>query len=105
MKELTVFAKERQTKDGKTFYGYLAKITNKEGEEITVAVKFRQPCPMPNPKTCPMNIVLEKEDCNLDIRKYVREDTGEEVLSRTLWVTEWEEGTPYVDTSLDDYDF
>ena len=40
--ELTIFAKKRQSNDGRPFFTYLSTLTRKDGEEIKVQVKFRQ---------------------------------------------------------------
>lgn len=110
--ELTIFAKKRTSKDGKVFFNFLTRIKNKRtGEEEVMAVRFRDPCPVPNAATCPMNIVVDKADCNIAIRsnnrKVVDKDTGEvtekEGVTKTLWVTAWEHGAVYVDHSTDDY--
>ena len=102
--EITIFAKKRTTADGKPFYGYLSTLTRKDGTKQTVSVKFRDECGNPKPEKCPMNIVFNKGAANLATREFVREDTGEVGTSFTLWVSAWEPGTPYVDTSLDDFE-
>lgn len=102
--EITVFAKKRTTSDGKPFYGYLSTLTRKDGRKQTVSVKFRDECGNPKPEKCPMNIKFSKTAANLSIREFVREDSGEVGESYTLWVSAWEQGTPYVDTSLDDFE-
>ena len=102
--ELTIFAKKRTSADGKKFYTYLTTMTKKDGTEQTVAVKFREECGGPKPDKCPINIVVDKRFANLSHRDFVREDTGEAGTSHTLWVSEWQEGKAYVDTSLDEYE-
>jgi len=110
--ELTIFAKKRTTKEGKVFFNFLTRLTNKRtGEVETMAVRFRDPCPVPNAATCPMNIVVDKADCNVAVRNVTRKttdkDTGEvtekEGINKTLWVNAWEHGAAYVDHSTDDY--
>lgn len=102
--EITLFAKERKTQQGKPFWGYLAKLTNKKTGEIeTIGVRFRQDCGQPDPKNCPMNIVIEKGDANISETTYTREDTGENATSKNLWINKWKEGSKYVDHSMDDY--
>lgn len=103
--ELTIFAKKRNTKEGKTFYSYISTLTKKDGTSQTVGVKFRDECGEPKPDNCPCNIVVEKRDANLSRKDFIREDTGEVAESLTLWVKDWKTGSAYVDTSLDDYDF
>ena len=102
--EITIFAKKRTSNDGKTFYSYLTTLIRKDGSDQTVSVRFREEAGKPKPENCPMNIVIDKGDANISKKKYVREDTGEEAFSYNLWVTAWKEGTPYVDTSLDEFD-
>ena len=99
----TIFAKKRTSKDGKVFNSYLTKLTKKDGEEITVQVKFREECG--EPKNCPMNIVYEKHDANYTEKKetYVDPKTQEEkeTVRRVLWISNWTQGEPYVDDSMD----
>lgn len=103
--ETTIFAKKRTTKDGKTFYQYLTTLEKKDGTTETVRVAFRDidGNAMPKPETCPRNIRFEKSDANLARTRYTDNETGEQRERKTLWVSKWENGSPYVDTSLDDY--
>ena len=102
-KELTIFAKKRRSADGKkTFVSYLTTLTKKDGTTEKVGVKFREDAG--EPKECPCNILIEKNDANLSVRQYIREDTGEAAEAKTLWVTAWKAGSKYVDHSLDEYD-
>ena len=101
--EITIFAKKREAKDGRKFTSYLATLTKKDGEKQTVAVKFREEGGKPDAKDCPMNIVADKKNLNMAERNYVDPETGEVRISYTLWVSEWKQGTPYVDHSMDDY--
>lgn len=102
--EITVFAKKRKTSDGKSFFGYISTLTRKDGESITVSVKFRDDCGAPKPEKCPVNIEFDKKHANLSSREYIREDSGEIATSYTLWVNEWKQGAEYVDKSLDDFE-
>lgn len=102
--EIAIYAKKRTTKDGKLFYSYLSNLTRKDGTTQTVAVKFRDECGSPKPEECPMNIEVEKEHMNLATSVFTREDTGEPATSYKLWVSAWKPGSPWVDTSLDDFD-
>lgn len=102
--EITVYAKKRTTIEGKTFYSYLATLTRKDGVKLTVSVKFRDEAGNPKPEKCPMNIMFNKGDANMSTHEFTREDTGEVGLSHTLWVSRWEEGAPFVDHSLDDFE-
>ena len=109
--ELTIFAKKRQSNDGRPFFTYLSTLTRKDGEEIKVQVKFRQDCGNPKGELCPMNIIVNKADANLSESRYesttTNPDTGEIVIetrkSPVLWVSKWSKGSEYVDKSLDDF--
>lgn len=103
---LTIFAKKRTTKEGKTFYTYISTMTRKDGTELTASVKFRDECGSPKPENCPVNIIVDKENANLSTRTYTREDNGELATSYTLWVSGWELDTinPFVDHSLDEFE-
>lgn len=105
--EITIFAKKRQSKDGRTFYTYLSTLTKKTtGEQVTVQVKFRQDAGQPDPHACPMNIVFDKADANYTEKlREIENENGEKVTihSNTLWVSKWETGSAYVDTSMDDF--
>jgi len=102
--EKTIFSKTRTSKEGKKFYTYFTTLTKKTGEDVTVQVKFREECGQPDGKACPMNIEVAKEDCNYS-EKTVQYETPEgetkEAVRRVLWISNWKEGTPYVDTSMD----
>ena len=100
--ELTIFAKKKKAKSGKEFYTYLTTLTRKDGTEDMLEVKFREECGAP--KNCPCNIAVEKSDINISKKNITREDTGELIEVRKLWVSAWSEGSPYEDKSLDDYD-
>jgi len=102
--EITIYAKKRTTTDGKTFFSYLSTLTRKNGEKQTVSVKFRDEAGSPKPEKCPMNIKFDKGDANMATREFTREDTGEIGLSYTLWISRWEQGAPFVDHSLDDFE-
>lgn len=102
---LTVFGKKKQTKEGKSFTAFVAKMTKLDGSVLTASVKFREECGQPKLEECPCNIIVNKEDANLAERTYTRADTGEEAVSYTLWVSKWERSSePYVDHSLDDFE-
>lgn len=102
--ELSVFAKKRNTQEGKIFYSYLTTMTKKDGTELTVSLKFRDECGSPKPDNCPLNIIVEKSDANLVSKDFTREETGETGKLYTLWISKWVEGAPYVDHSLDDFE-
>ena len=97
---ITIFAKKRQSNDGRTFYTYLSSLTRKNGDSLKVQVKFRQACGNPRGEDCPMNLILHKEDCNLSENRYTETatspDTGEititDKVNYVLWVSKWEVG-------------
>lgn len=102
--EITVFAKERKTKEGRAFTSYVTKLLNKSTGEIeTMTVKFRQACGSPDAKDCPCNIEIAKSDCNVQEQSYTREDTGETMIGKSLWVNSWAMGSEYIDHSTDEY--
>lgn len=110
--EITLFAKKRNTREGKIFYNFLATLTKKNGEQLVCTVKFREEAGTPKPEQCPMNILVDKTACSLATRKFTRQvtdpETGElsseQGESYTLWVSSWLPGGPYVDHSLDDFE-
>lgn len=102
--EITIYAKKRTTKEGKTFFSYLSTLTRKDGTKQTVSVKFRDDAGNPKPENCPMNIKFDRGAANMTARAFTREDTGETGFSYTLWVSRWEQGAPFVDHSLDDFE-
>lgn len=103
--EITVFAKKRETKDGKSFYSYIATLTKKSGEKLTASIKFREECGNPKADQCPMNIIVDKADANLSEKVIgTNRETGEVLLGHTMWVSKWKPGSKYVDHSLDDYE-
>lgn len=103
--KVTVFGKKKTSRDGKSFIAYVARLTRKDGSELTASVKFREDCGAPKLEDCPMNIEFAKGDANLASRTYVREDTGEEGTAYTLWVSRWDPSAEvYVDHSLDDFE-
>lgn len=101
--EITIYAKKRQTADGKSFYSFLSRLTKKDGEVITVTVKFRESCGIPDGKSCPMNIRFDRKDANYTVKAVELAD-GSPAESRILWISDWEEGSPYVDNSMDEFE-
>ena len=100
--EITIFAKKRTTKEGKSFYNYLSTLEKKDGTTITVGVKFDEEH-RPAPAECPMNIIVEKTNCNLSTKHGVTSD-GKEWVNNTLWVKDWTKSdNAWVDTSMDDF--
>lgn len=102
--QITIFAKKRQTKEGKSFFTYLSTLTKRNGEEVPIQVKFREDAGQPKGENCPCNIIVEKADANLTRRTYTDSETAEIRESNVLWVSAWKPGDAYVDHSLDDYD-
>lgn len=107
--KVLVFAKKRQTKDGKNFTAYVTKLTKKDGEEVTMSVKFREDCGSPKMEECPCYILVDKVNANMTTKKHeiTDEESGEirEVVNNTLWVSAWDMSPEkYVDTSLDEFE-
>lgn len=103
-----IFAKKRKTSEGKEFFGYIATITNKDGEESTIGVKFKDECGNPKPEACPLYIEFDKDDANISKKTETKVDeVGEEskVEYKTLWISKYiVSDEKYVDHSLDDYE-
>ncbi len=107
--KVLVFAKKRQTKDGRNFTAYVTKMSRKDGTELTAGVKFREECGAPTLEECPCYIEVDKKNANLATRnrEIVDEETGEvrDVVQYTLWVSDWDKSSEeYVDHSLDDFE-
>ena len=101
---ITIFTKKRKTKDGKEFNVFVTRLNKKDGTHVVTSVMFPDDN-KPNDKECPMNIDVPKGKMNLSVKTITDETTGKVIESRTLWVKEWSKSkTPYVDTSLDDFD-
>lgn len=100
--EITVFAKNATSKDGRKFVRFITRLTRKStGETFTSSVKFREDAGVPT--VCPCNIVIDKKDANLQAHSYTTND-GEEAIGYTLWVSKWTmSDIPYEDHSLDDF--
>lgn len=101
--EITIFAKNCRSKDGRNFVKYVARLTKKDGTKIPAQVKIPEE-KRPYPAECPMNIIIEKGKANLSEKHYVNESTGEMHTRYELWVSDYTKGKPYVDHSLDDFD-
>ena len=106
--KVTIFAQKKQTKEGKTFYTYLATLTKKDGSEDKVEAKFREECGAPDPKKCPLIIEVDKSDANISEKEETYTDeVGEEkkVTRRRLWISKYSESEEkFVDSSLEDYE-
>lgn len=102
--EICIYAKKRQTRDGKkSFFSYLTTLKKSDGSPCTCAVKFAQPAGDPDPLECPMNIIIRKEDCNMVTENYTDNKTGEVKPSFRLWIKDYKPGSPYVDHSMDEF--
>ncbi len=101
--EISIFAKRRQTQDGRQFFQYLTTLPRRDGTDETMRVCFRD-CDPPSPTTCPRNITIEKRTSNISVRRYTDPRTEEIKSGKTLWLSAWGEGSEYVDHSMDDYD-
>lgn len=101
--QITIFAKNRTTKDGRKFVNFIARMTRRDGSTITAQVKIPEE-KRPRADECPMNIIVHKDNANLAESTYIREDTGELATRYSLWVSDFERGEPYVDHSLDDFE-
>lgn len=102
--EITLFAKRRTSKEGKTFFQYITTLNRKDGTSETMRVCFRN-VDAPKPESCPRNIITTRDNSNVATRHYNDLSTGEVKTARTLWVSAWEPGSEYVDHSLDEYDY
>lgn len=101
---ITIFAKKRTTKDGKEFNTFITRLTKKDGNHVVVSVMFPQDN-KPKAADCPLNIEVPKGMMNLSTRTITDDTTGATIERCTLWVKEWSASTsPYVDTSLDEFD-
>lgn len=109
--EITIFAKKRQTNQGKVFFSYISTLHKADGSEVSCDVKFRDEAGNPKPESCPQNIIIDKGDCNLVNRRYTVKTTDEftgEIMEEkrnraVLWVARWKPGSAYVDHSMDDF--
>lgn len=101
--EITIFAKNCRTSEGRMFTKYVTRLTKKDGTTIPAQVKIPED-KRPYPAECPMNIIIEKGKANLSEKHYVHEGTGEMRSRYELWVSDYTKGAPYVDHSLDDFD-
>ena len=97
--QITVFAKTRKTEEGRAFTSYNGRLTKKNGETLSVGIKFKSPCTGPNKEECPCNIIFEKQDANL-AQRY--DEEADRVYS-TLWIAAYKMGEPYEDHSLDEF--
>lgn len=102
--KIGVFAKKRTSRDNRPFTSYIGRLVKKDKTEVTVSINFREECGAPKPEQCPMFIEVEKKDANLVIKEVVKEDTGDVITSRVLWVSKWKPAGEFIDHSLDEYE-
>lgn len=101
--QITIYAKKRTSKDGRSFYNFLTRLTNqKTMETITPQVRFNEG-EAPKPEDCPINIVVPKGSSSLSTRTFTDRNGGQGI-GYTLFVKEWQAGDPYVDHSMDDFE-
>ena len=102
--KITVFAKKITKKDGTKFTTYLTKLSTKSGEEISAKVMFNdENYPKPKAESCPCVLLVDRSSSNLSSKINTNEETGEQFVSKTLWVGKYElSDEKFVDHSLDD---
>lgn len=106
--ELLVFSKKRRSAStNNTFYIYLTELTTKSTGEVIhgVQLRFKDGVKPLNPADTPCYIDVQKEGSNLSKTNYTRQDTGEQGVRYTLWVSGYKVlNKEYVDHSLDDFE-
>lgn len=99
--ELTIFCKTMKKKDGGTYPRYISRLSKKNGEEVSFAVKFEQEAGQPKPENCPCIINVEKEDASYSEKKKTR-DNGSTVIQREMYIKKWSKlDKEWVDNSMD----
>ena len=105
--QVAIFSRKGTSKDGRQFYTYFGKMTKKDGTEVTANFKFRESCGAPEGARCPINIVFDKSSANYTEKQETytdKEGVEREVTRKTVWISSWTEGEPYVDNSMDDFE-
>lgn len=100
--KMTVFSKERRSKEGKPFTSYCTQLVNKStGERTYFTVRFKAGTPIP----ARFPIVLECPRDGLSAKHTTSTlDDGRTVENHTVWISTWvDTGEEYVDHSMDDY--
>lgn len=105
--KVTVFTKTGKKHDGTTFKKFVTTLTRKDGEKVYADVKF--PNDILNEYqastgqviTFPVVITFKG---NMST-KHTTTDDGNEYTNHYLWIKEIISVEPYVDTSLDDFNF
>jgi hypothetical protein len=100
--EVTIFAKSHTTKEGKKFYTFCTTLTAKDGTKYYTTVKFREGCSI-SANDCPKNIIIKKENANFTHKKHINKDSGKEYTEHILWISAFENGSEWVDTSMDEF--
>lgn len=106
--KLLIFAKKKQTKEGRDFIVYSTKLHRADGSEQYATVKFREDAGSPKLEECPIYIDVNREDVNRKIEnvELVNKETGEisTMENHTVWVKAWQPNPEkYVDTSMDEF--
>lgn len=102
--KLAVFAKKKQTKDGRPFTAYVGKLNKKDGSDLYVEIKFREECGAPKPEMLPAYVEFDKAEGNLSSRTYTDKE-GNEGVSYRLWLSGWRwSDEKYEDHSLDEFE-
>lgn len=103
--KITVFAKKITKKDGTKFTTYLTKLNTKSGEEISAKVMFNdENYPKPKAESCPCVLLVDRATSNLSSKINTNEETGEQFVSKTLWVGKYDiSDEKFVDHSLDEF--
>ena len=102
--KITLYAKTAHSKEGKAFIRYITSMKNKEGKVISMSVRTPSDVPGFVQSKCPYIVEFNKEDANLQARRYTDKD-GNEKVSYTLWLKAYKESDEkYVDHSLDNFE-
>lgn len=92
-------------KTGKVFTKYITTLTNKEGEKFYTEVKFSDEA-KDKLEFVPCELVVNQGQANFTsktIHGKDREGNDKDYIRNTLWVNDFAEIHPYIDTSLDDF--
>ena len=101
--KITLFAKTAHSRDGKPFIHYITSMKDKNGKEISMSVRTPSDIPGFVQSKCPYIVEFNREDANLQARRYT-DKNGNEKISYTLWLKAYKESDEkYVDHSLDDF--
>ena len=102
--KITLFAKTAHSKDGKAFIRYITSMKDKNGKVISMAVRTPSDIPAFVQSKCPYIVEFNREDANLQARRYT-DKNGNEKISYTLWLKAYKESDEKnVDHSLDNFE-